>query len=71
MSLKLIIKIQYVDQTERQSILDSNKDKVLTEEQNIIEGNFLIFSDIKPIEYQLNDLNNTVSMILLKQEGII
>ncbi|MEY8001215.1 hypothetical protein AB8U03_13620 [Clostridium sp. Mt-5] len=64
-------KFQYQNDTDRTTILNNNKDKILIEEQNITEGNFLIFSDVKPLENQLNDLNNTANMILLKQEGII
>lgn len=42
-------KYEYTDQTtDRQNILDSHKDLILIEEQNITEGNFLIFTDIKP-----------------------
>lgn len=64
-------KYQYKDDTERQSILNKNKNKYLIEEQNITEGNFLIFSDIKPLENQLQELNNATNQILLKQEGVI
>ena len=67
----MIYKFQYTDQVSRQAILSANSDKTLTEEQNITEGNFLIFSDVKPLEMQLTDLNNTANLILLKQEGII
>jgi len=43
----MITKIQYTDQVNRQIILNANMDKTLTEEQNITEGNFLIFSDLR------------------------
>ncbi|WP_019849833.1 hypothetical protein [Desulfitobacterium sp. PCE1] len=46
----MITKIQYTDQINRQEILDANKDKILIEEQNIVEGNFLVFSDTPNIE---------------------
>ena len=65
------LKFQYTDQSDRQAKIDANSGKILIEEQNITEGNFLIFSDVKPLENQLQDLKNTVNMILLKQEGII
>jgi len=65
------IKIQYTDQADRQIKIDANRDKILILDENIQEGNFLTFSDIKPLENQLQDLNNTSNMILLKQEGII
>ncbi|MDD4429555.1 MAG: hypothetical protein PHG64_14370 [Paludibacter sp.] len=67
----MLRKVQYIDQTDRQAILDTNVNMILVGEENITEGNFLIFTDIKPIENQLQDLNNTANMILLKQEGII
>ena len=64
-------KIQFTDYADRQVKINDNTDKILIQEQNLIEGNFLIFSDVKPLEMQLTDLNNTTNMILLKQEGII
>jgi len=39
-------KFEYHDNDERQSIIDEHSDKFLIEEQNITEGNFLIFSDV-------------------------
>jgi hypothetical protein len=41
-------KYKYKDTTEREAILDGHKELFLIEEQNITEGNFLIFSDIQP-----------------------
>lgn len=67
----MISKYQYSNDTERTTILNSHKDKILIEEQNITEGNFLIFSDTKTLENQLQDLNNSVNQVLLKQEGVI
>lgn len=64
---------QYATQAERQSILDNNQDKFLIEEQNITEGNFLIFADEPsiPIEERLRNIADAVDILLLKQEGII
>lgn len=45
----MIYKYQYEKDNERQELLNSNEDKFLIEEQNIMEGNFLIFSDTKPV----------------------
>lgn len=59
----MIIKIQYIDSIDRQNKIDSNKDKILIEEQNIIEGNFLIFSDVKPLENQLIELQENQQTI--------
>ena len=54
----MITKIQYLNLIERQSIIDANTTKTLIEEDNITEGNFLIFTDIKPLENQLIELND-------------
>ena len=52
-------KIQYTDSTDRQTKIDSNKDKILIEEQNYLnEENYLIFSDIKPLENQVKELQD-------------
>ena len=56
-------KYQYKDDTEKQTILNTHKDLILVEEQNIMEDNFLVFSDIKPFDCQLKDLNVTISQI--------
>ena len=52
---KILTKIQYIDQSDRQAKIDANKGKFLIEEQNITEGNFLIFSDLKPLENQVQE----------------
>ena len=62
---------QFNDDANKQTIIGNNTDKFLILEKRHIEGNFLVFSDVRPLEVQLNDLNNTTNMILLKQEGII
>lgn len=43
-----ILKIQYTDGQSRANIISSNANLFLIEEQNISEGNFLIFSDTLP-----------------------
>lgn len=43
------IKIQYTTQEERSQIIDDKKNLTLIEEQNLNDGNFLIFTD-EPIE---------------------
>ena len=39
-------KIEYINIEDKQSIMDENADKFLYEEQNVKEGNFLIFGDV-------------------------
>ncbi len=38
-------KHQYTDDDDKQSIIDANADKFLIEQQNLIDGNFLVFAD--------------------------
>ncbi len=60
----MVNKIQYTDVIDRQSKIDANVDKTLIEEQNITEGNFLIFSDVKPVEQQLAEANDNQLTIM-------
>lgn len=52
----MLIKIQYNDAAERAAIIASNSGKYLFEEQNITEGNFLIFSDAMRVEDEVTQL---------------
>lgn len=49
---------EYTTQEERTDIINSNQGKYLIEERNIREGNFLIFTDVKPLEVEVQELNN-------------
>ncbi|MDI2588031.1 hypothetical protein OR571_13130 [Psychrobacillus sp. NEAU-3TGS] len=44
----MIYRFQYTDEASREQIISLNQDKRIIEEQNIIDGNFLIFTDEKP-----------------------
>lgn len=52
----MIKKFQYNTQTERETILVENANISLIEEQNITEGNFLIFIDT-PLPVPINYIN--------------
>ena len=67
----MITKIQYQSQTDRASVIIGNNNKSLIEEQNIAEGNFLIFSDTPRIEERLTNIEDTQDLIFLKLEGVI
>lgn len=45
----MIYKFEYANETDKALILEQHKEKYLIEEQNIREGNFLIFSDTEPL----------------------
>ncbi len=57
-------KYQYTTEEDKLKILNSNKDKILIEDQNITEGKFLIFSDVKPLENQVKDLQDNQLTIM-------
>lgn len=63
----MIIKIQYQNETDRDGIIALNTDKSLIEEQNITEGNFLIFTDTPRVEEQVAQLkeDNLILMDVL------
>ncbi len=68
----MFYKYQYENEIDRAAIIDSNQDKYLIEEQNLFEGNFLLFSDVLlPEESQLDRIETTLDILLLKQEGIL
>lgn len=52
---------QYGNDEEKQNLLNMHNDKFLIAEKNIIEGNFLVFADVKPIETELNELKTLVN----------
>lgn len=56
------LKIQYFNEEERQNIIDDNSSLFLIEEHNILEGNFLLFSDTEPIRElsEIEVLKNTI-----------
>lgn len=69
----MITKIQYTDSTDRQAKLTANADKFLIEEQNITEGNFLIFTDIEPVDSKVTGLQDNFDIMyaqMLKLQGV-
>ena len=75
----MLKKFQYTTDEEKQTVLQENSTLILVEEQNISEGNYLIFAesleDIRvvptPIEDRLTNIEDTQDLILLKLEGVI
>ncbi|MGM0971695.1 MAG: hypothetical protein ACQEW2_02425 [Bacillota bacterium] len=73
----MLIKLQYKTDEERKSLIDSHSNLYLIEEQNIIEGNFLIFSENKPPEKEIlyvnvpqQDFENLKTKIETTQEAV-
>lgn len=64
----MVYTFEYRDDVERDKIIAANSAKYLIEEQNIKEGNFLIFTDVKPIENEVQEIKqymaDTNAMVL-------
>lgn len=60
----MITKIQYTDDTDRHTKITDNADKILIEDQCLLEGNFLIFSDTPRVEDQVNDIKTCVDQLI-------
>lgn len=64
---------QYQTDAERQDIIEKNTEKVLIEERNILEGNYLIFVDIAEADLliQLVNENERLKKSQAEQDEII
>ena len=70
----MLYKYEYKTNEERDNIISQNIDKILIEEQNITEGNFLIFTDIEVVKTDIELLQNRVNnleMLILEMSGVI
>jgi len=64
---------QYQTDAEREDIIEKNTEKVLIEEKNILEGNYLIFVDITEADLliQLANENEKLKKSQAEQDEII
>ena len=53
----------YSSKEERELLIAQNSDKFLTEEKNITTGNFLIFTDEKPLESEIAIVQEDITAI--------
>lgn len=65
--MRLLTKVEYFNAEDRKTLISKHKDKFLIEEHNIKEGNFLIFTDVKPVDLELQELK---SQLQVTQEAI-
>lgn len=65
----MTLKIEYQDEKDREAILEEYAHLYFIEDQNIYEGNFLVFTDVKPIEIEINELKqeNIMNMIAMTE----
>jgi hypothetical protein len=63
-------KYEYADETSRTALLEANSDKVLIEEDNISDGNFLIFSDVTE-PTGVADLVTLISQGVISLDGVL
>lgn len=52
---------EYSTQKERENIVRSNTDRYLIAEKNITEGNFLVYTSVKPTEIAIEEAKNTIA----------
>lgn len=64
----MIYKYEYKDNDERQALIEKNKTLFLIEEQNITEGNFLVFCDTQPVQQQVQVIVKEDDLEELKQK---
>lgn len=69
----MLYKFQYNSGPERDILLTQNSDKILIGEQNITEGNFLIFSDTpQPLEAIMTTIDvNKISDMEFNQSQML
>jgi hypothetical protein len=63
-------KYQYTDDASRTALITANADKVLIEDDNITDGNFLIFSDITE-PTGVADLVTLIGQGVISLDGIL
>ncbi len=63
--------IEYSDLSERERILEEHKDKYLIEEQNIQEGNFLVFTITPPLEVEINIVKQAIAELSMLFMGVM
>lgn len=56
---------EYTNDEERENIIKANKSKYLIEERNISNGNFLVFTSVKPLEVEVGELKQEKSTLQL------
>lgn len=54
---------EYTSPEQRVTIIAENNDKYLIVEKNIREGNFLVFTDVKPVEIEIEELKQANQLI--------
>lgn len=67
----MITKVEYASLDERQILIATHNDKYLLEEQNIKEGNFLIFTDKKPTEIEIEEIKKDVKEVAVTTAYIL
>lgn len=66
----MIIKLEFLNELEKEQILEENKDKYLIEIQYLKTGNFLIFSDVPTIEILQQEQGNKISVLEAENQAL-
>ena len=66
----MLYEIQFETEDEKEEIINSNKDKYLLEFKYLLQGNFLVFSDIPTIEILQQEQGNKISILEAENETL-
>lgn len=61
---------EYTGNEERDTIIQKNRNLFLIAEKNIASGNFLVFSDIKPLTVQIAELEQNNKLLEAKNQAL-
>ena len=59
----MLYEIQFETEEEKEEIINSNKDKYLLEFKYLLQGNFLIFSDVPTVEILQQEQAKKISIL--------
>lgn len=65
-----IYRIQFDTEEKRESLLVEHADKYLIEEARLFEGNFLIFTDVSPVEADIKELKQANKLLKAKDKAL-
>ena len=66
----MVFKFLFNTEKDKLYILENNKDKYLIEEQYLLNGNFLVFSDTPTIEVLQQEQGNKISILECENKAL-
>ena len=66
----MLYTIEFINNEDKEKIIKNNIDKFLLEEKYLINGNFLVFSDIPTSEILIEEQGNKISILTEENEKL-